>query len=105
MTKFCGEIGFAITEKTSDGIYEETITSKVYYGDLEREGRRWEKSESINDDLIINNYVSIVADSFAMENVGNMRWVSVGGSKWTIRSVEIAYPRIKLTLGGVWNEE
>ena len=105
MAKFFGEIGFAKTENSGKGIYENTIVSREYYGDIEREGRRWENSESINDDLIINNYISIVADNFAVENMGQMVWVAISGTKWKIRSVELAYPRIKLTLGGTWNEE
>ena len=97
MTKFFGEIGFSSTLETSPGVYTDTIMPREYYGDIERQGRRWENGENINDDLIVNNYVSILADDFAMSNVGNMKWVSILGSKWKIQSVEMAYPRIKLT--------
>lgn len=104
MAKFFGKIGFLQTVETSPGVHSGTVVPKEYYGDLERIGRRWEKGESINDDLVITNYVSIVADDFAMENLGYMRWVEFHDCKWKIQSVEIDYPRIKLTLGGVWNE-
>lgn len=105
MSKFSGLIGFSETTETSPGVFTDTVVPKRYYGDVERQGRRWEKSDSVNDDLTINNYISIVADSFALENIGSMKWVSIGGSKWKVSSVEIAYPRIKITLGGVWNGE
>lgn len=105
MAKFFGEIGFSITTETSLGVFTDTIESREYYGDLERQGRRWENGESINDDLIINNYISILSDDFADKNIGNMKWVSINGVKWKIQSVEIDYPRIKITLGGVWNGE
>lgn len=105
MTKFFGEIGFTETKETAPGVYTNSVTPIPYYGDIERQGRRWEQGESINDDLVVNNYVSILADDFAVENMGNMVWVEFLGSKWKIRSVEMEYPRIKLTLGGVWNDE
>lgn len=105
MTKFFGEIGFSQTTETAPGVFTDSIEPREYYGDIERQGRRWENSETVNDDLIINNYISVLADDFAYENVGNMKWVSALGSKWKIKSVEMAYPRIKLTLGGVWNGE
>lgn len=105
MTKFFGKIGFSQTIETAPGVFEDSVESREYYGDVERQGRRWENSESINDDLVVNNYVSVLADDFAYENIGNMKWVEFLGSKWKIKSVEIEYPRIKITLGGVWNGE
>lgn len=105
MAKFFGEIGFSSTVETSPGVFTDTIQTREYCGDFERQGRRWENGESINDDLIINNYISILSDDFAYNNIGNMKWVKIGDAKWKIQSVEIAYPRIKLTLGGVWNGE
>lgn len=103
MAKFFGEIGFSSTVETSPGVWEDVIIPHEYYGDVVREGRRWEKGESINDNLIVNNYISVLADTFAYENYQHMKWVSFMNAKWKIASVEIEYPRMKLTLGGVWN--
>ena len=103
MAKFFGNIGFSTTVETSPGVYSDDIVPREYYGDILREGRRWEKGTDENDDLIVNNYVSIVADAFAYENYQAMKWVEIVGAKWKISSVEIEYPRIKITLGGVWN--
>ena len=105
MAKFFGKIGFSKTIETVPGVFEDSIDLREYYGDIERQGRRWENSENINDDLVVNNYVSVLADDFAYENIGNMKWVEFLGSKWKIKSVEMEYPRIKITLGGVWNGE
>lgn len=105
MAKFFGKIGFSKTTETAPGVFEDLIDPREYYGDIERQGRRWENSENINDDLVVNNYVSVLADDFAYENIGNMKWVEFLGSKWKIKSVEMEYPRIKITLGGVWNGE
>lgn len=103
MAKFSGKIGFIVTEETEPGVFEPREIVREYYGDVIREGRRWEKGESVNDDLVVNNYTSIVADSFAYENYQAMKWVEVLGAKWRIQGVEVEYPRIKLTLGGIWN--
>ena len=36
-------------------------------------------------------------------NLGVMRYVKYGGMAWKIDRVEILYPRINLTVGGVYN--
>lgn len=103
MAKFYGNIGFVKTMETSPDIWETVETVKRYRGDLVRNQRRWEDSESINEDLAISNEISIVADKFAYENIDAMKWVEVMGAKWKVNSVTIDYPRITLTVGGVYN--
>lgn len=103
MAKFYGNIGFVKTMETSPDIWETVETVKRYRGDLVRNQRRWEDSESINEDLTISNEISIVADKFAYENIDAMKWVEVMGAKWKVNSVTIDYPRITLTVGGVYN--
>lgn len=103
MAKFYGNIGFVKTVETSPDIWETVETVKRYRGDLVRNQRRWEDNESINEDLTISNEISIVADKFAYENIDAMKWVEVMGAKWKVNSVTIDYPRITLTVGGVYN--
>lgn len=103
MAKFFGRVGFSKLVEDPEGVWSDVIVAREYYGDIIRVGRRWEKGEGLNDDLQINNYLSILADSFIMENYQGMKWVEVSGAKWKVSSVEIEYPRIKITLGGVWN--
>lgn len=105
MAKFSGLIGFVGTREDppNSGIWEEFSDARQYYGDILRQGRHWEHGDSRNDDLTVNNYISIIADDFAKQNFQFIKWVEILGVKWRISSVEIEYPRIKLTLGGVWN--
>lgn len=104
MTRFCGKIGFSVTVETEPGVWADDQTvPRQYYGDITRIGRRWEKGEGLNDDLIVNNYISVIADEFMTQNLESMKWVEISGSKWKIASVELEYPRVKITLGGVWN--
>lgn len=103
MAKFCGVIGFAEKVETSPGVWEEEITPRLYYGDLSRNTRRLQSTDQLNDDINIANEVSILADPYANENFHSMRYVEFMGAKWKVSNVEVQYPRLILTLGGVWN--
>ena len=102
--RYYGLIGYGITKETSQGVWEPTIIERPYYGDVTRNTRRFPHGESINNDVVISNEISIVADPFAYENVNNIRYIEWSGAKWKIESVSIQRPRIVLTIGGVWNE-
>lgn len=103
MAKFYGSIGYAEQKETNPGVWEEEITERSYFGDLIRNARRLESSNSINDDININNEISIVADQFAYQNFHKMRYVVFMGAKWKISNVEVQHPRLILTIGGVYN--
>ncbi len=62
--KFYGPIGYAETVETKPGVWEEQITERMYYGDLTRNTRRLQSSETLNDDINVANEISIVADPF-----------------------------------------
>lgn len=103
MAKFYGVIGYAVTEKTERGIYEESIVEYEYVGDVIRNTRRLREAAKINDDITISNQISIIADPYASNNFHSMRYVSFMGSKWKVTEVEVQYPRLILTLGGLYN--
>jgi len=105
MAKFYGKIGFLDTTETEPGVWEETYITKSYYGDLVRNNSRWKSSDKLNDDITINNSISIVADPYASENFQKMRYVEFLGTKWKIESAEVQYPRIILSIGGEWHEQ
>ena len=105
MAKFYGEIGFGTSIETSPGVYEDQVTTRNYYGDLIKNTRRLQSSGSVNDDVNISNQISIVADPYANENFYAMRYVNFMGAKWKISDVEVQYPRLILTIGGVYNEQ
>ena len=66
--------------------------------------RRWDQNGNLNDNLVINNRISIVADKFATANMGAMKFVRWLGDTWKITNVEIQYPRVILTIGGQYHE-
>lgn len=103
MGRFFGKIGFVRTVETTPGVWTESIDEREYYGDVIKNTRKWVRGEGLNDDIDISNSISIVADSFARDNFSNMRYVEWMHTKWKINSMEEEYPRIILSLGGVWN--
>ena len=105
MSKYFGKIGFGVTEETKPGVYEQKMTVKEYYGDIVRNSRRLENGGKVNDDLNINMNLSIVADPFAYQNFHQLKYVEYMGAKWKATSVELQFPRLIITLGGVYNGE
>ena len=103
MSKFYGVIGYAVTKMTEQGIYEEQIVETEYVGDVIRNTRRFRDGSKINDDINISNQISIIADPYAANNFHTMRYVVFMGAKWKISEVEVQYPRLILTLGGLYN--
>jgi hypothetical protein len=104
MAKYYGMIGFAETVETSPGIWKEHIKEYPYYGDLVRSSRRLEQSNKVNDDINLSNDISIVADPFARENFHAMRYVTYLGTKWKVTNVDVQYPRLVLSTGGIYHE-
>ena len=103
MAKFHGFIGFAEQTETSPGIWTEEITEHEYSGDLLRFNRRTQGSGKVHDDMTINNHISIIADAYLNENLYAIRYVTFMGGKWKIESVDVEYPRMIFTLGGLYH--
>lgn len=104
MAKFFGPIGYAIPTEVRPGVWKDEFVELNYSGDVTRNTSRWSNSsDSTNDDLSINNQISIIADPFAQENFHAMKYIGYMGANWKITSVEVQYPRLILTVGGVYN--
>lgn len=103
MAKFYGIIGFAVSEETRPGVWTESVKERTYSGDLPRTASRWEGTETLNDNVNITNQISIVADPFAYEHFSAIRYIKFLGAYWKVNSIDISYPRLNLTVGGVYN--
>lgn len=106
MAKFRGKIGFITTVEDPDnpGVWDEDVVEKTYSGDLIKVTRRAQTtSNSVNDSVILSTEISIVADPYAQENMFAMRYVVFGGAKWKIETVDVEYPRLRLSIGGIYN--
>ena len=105
MAKYYGAIGYAETVEKRPGVWKEQITERMYSGDLLKNTSRFQTADKLNDDINITNEISIVADPYANQNFHLMRYVVFMDTKWKITNVEVQYPRLRLTLGGVYNEK
>lgn len=105
MAKFYGAIGYVDTVETKPGVWCEKITEYNYYGDLLRNTRSLETANQLNDNININNQISIVADAYARDHIFAMRYVVFQGAKWRISGVDVQYPRLILSIGGLYNGE
>lgn len=102
--KWYGSIGFAELKETTPGVWTPQIIERNYRGDLVRNTRRLQSTDKVNDDININNQISIVADPYANMNFHTIKYATFMGTKWKVSDVEVQYPRLILSLGGVYNE-
>ena len=110
MARFSGKVGYLITaEEYVDGEptgnWKETYKERPYFGDFNQLTSRWNSGSNLNDDIKLNNSISIVADPFAYENFQYMRYVVWNGQRWKIESATVQTPRIVLSIGGVYNAD
>jgi hypothetical protein len=103
MAKFFGVIGYGATEEKAQGVWVDVITEREYFGDVLRNTRRLQEGEVLNNDLTVNNSISIVADAYANEHFFAIRYIRWAGTLWTVSEVEVKSPRLLLRLGGVYN--
>ena len=102
MGKWFGRIGYAEQLETTPGVWEEKIVERNYYGDVVRNYRKLESSGEVNDNINVSMEISIVADPYAIQNFHAMRYVEFMGSLWKVSSVEVNYPRLILSIGGLY---
>lgn len=105
MAKFCGVIGYTTLVQTSPGVWQESITEVNHRGDvLEDNGRFSPATDSTNDNLSLSNKFSIVVSPYAKLHYHSMRYIEFMGTKWKITSVNYKYPRLIISVGGVYND-
>lgn len=104
MAKYYGAVGYVLTMKDDGfGVYDPKIVERPYYGDLIESREKNQTGEGVNDDITIQNDISIVADTYAYQNFHQIRYVTFMGVRWTVNSVTIKRPRLILSVGGVYN--
>lgn len=103
MAKFFGEIGFAETVETAPGVWVEQITKRQYFGDVIQNTRMLQASGQVNDNINVSNKISILSDPYAVANFHSIRYVEFMGTAWKVSNVDVQYPRLVLSLGGVYN--
>lgn len=103
--KFFGALGFAEPFEASVGVFVDKITEYNYMGDVVRIINHTQGAEKVSDDVRMNNQISVLVDPYALENFGNLRYVVFNNSKWEVTAVELSYPRLIISFGGLYHEQ
>ena len=103
MAKFSGILGYVEFIETKSGVWKEVATEKPVSGDLMPNIRRLEQGASINDNMVLNNKFSIVADPYAHQHYFAIRYLKWKGAAWKVTNVEVLHPRLILTIGDVYH--
>lgn len=103
MTRFHGVVGYGESVESAPGVWEDVITEIEYFGDVVKNTRQVREGEYLNNDLTVNNSISVVADAYALEHFFAIKYVVWSGTFWTVTEVEVERPRLLLKLGGVYN--
>lgn len=103
--KYFGRVGFVKYEESSPGVWRTIVTEKKYRGDVLQNRANINPSDSVSDELRLSNRISIICDSFAIENFQWIKYIEYLGTMWIVSLAEVQRPRVILTMGGVYNGE
>lgn len=104
LMKFYGSIGFwKESFEVAPDVYKSAIEERLYFGDVLKNRRGWRQTENQNDDFTVTNRISILSDLYAQQNWTSIRYINWNGVKWKVTNIEVAYPRLNLEIGGIWN--
>jgi len=104
MGKFYGPIGYGVTEETRPGVWTNNITEREVYGEVIKNTKRTENSEKVNKDISVSVQISFLADPYALQNFHLIKYAKYLGVKWEVTLVDESYPRLILTLGGLYHD-
>lgn len=107
MAKWAGIVCFRdeVESETDPGVWVKVLTEKNYYGDILKNISSLKNEAVINDDINVSNQISIISDPYVRENFHKIIYLTFMGAKWKARQVEVQYPRLVITLGGLYNEQ
>jgi hypothetical protein len=103
MAKQSVVIGYALQEEIRPGVWAAEKIHEVPKVVEVNPNFRHQSTDSPNQNLTTSDEISIIADAFACKNFSNIRYVKYMGAEWSVSSVRLRYPRIILSLGGVYN--
>lgn len=103
--RFYGEVGYgdSVESPVGSGVFVDQITEFAYFGDVVRNSRRLDNADQLNENIVVSNSISIVADQYAVEHFFDIRYVRWNGVLWTVTLVTVQSPRLILNLGSVYN--
>lgn len=109
MPKVSIKVGFAISSEILEngrhtGVWEETIVERLFYPEVLKSYHNVTiPTDSVIAEPRISDKLSIVCDQFLMANLGCIKYVTYMGSRWAVSAIESGYPRIILSIGGLYH--
>lgn len=103
MAKFSGMVGYIERKEVKPSQFKSIPFEKPYVGDVNPNIRQFEPGEGTIENVKLNNKISIVADPYAYDHYQFIRYVRWKNAVWSVTNVEIAYPRLILTIGDVYS--
>lgn len=102
--KFYDDVNFVINTETRPGIWQDTVITRKYPGDMPRMISKWTRNgDKVNEDQRVNNQLKIIADEFLNVNWTNIRSIMWEGREWAVNTVTKEPPHIVLEIGELYN--
>lgn len=88
---------------TVAGVSSDQITERKLYGVVEKNSRQLREGENLNQNLVVQNTVKVVADAYALDHFFAIKYAVWSGVAWEVTDVTVERPQLILRLGGVYN--
>lgn len=104
--KFYGPVGYEVVpEEPDNGICAPEVVERNYSGDVLKNYFKAKAGVGVIDNIDVDNRISILSDPFALNHFHEIKYVKWMGAAWKVSSVDVQYPRLILSIGGVYNGE
>ena len=103
MAKFAGLVGYVTQKESTAGVWLPETVERKMRGDVIRAASSFNANEKVNEDIVMQQRISLVGDPYAFANFTALKYITHMGAKWKVMSIEGTRPRVIETRGGVWN--
>ena len=104
MAKFAGLVGYVTQKESESGVWLPETVERKMRGDVIRAASSFNANEKVNEDIVMQQRISLVGDPYAFANFATLKYVTYLGVKWKVMSIDVnSRPRLIVTIGGVWN--
>lgn len=103
MARYRGVVGYGKDEESATGVFKTVIHEHTVFGDIEQDTRRLTPGEGVNQNLTLGDVISIIAPAEVIANYSAIRYITMGGVRWSVTSVVVRRPRLVVRTGEVYN--
>lgn len=106
--RFYGNVVYVEQVEREDrpGVMVDKPTVRTVKGNVKKNFYRWKNNpnQSTLDAENVSHIIEIVADPYAINHFGSMRYIEWLGQKWKIESVDASsLPQLTIYVGGLYN--